>query len=370
MWRSNLFLVLLAILSAHAKAQEKTGPTVEHIRKLLNVFEFKQEYRKLIDLRETAFPAYEQILNDPTVNTFEVVRIFGVLGGVQADRRQFVEPAARRLADHDTDLRRSAIQLLGRIGSRSDAAPVVALLWDEDRTVVYAAAETLSAIGGERELVALDIWAQANAESLRIDSQLRQRTEQARDALRQRAEEERKKAGGLVAQGQPDRPVLSVREVRRLLTELPGNPTPVRELVGLGERAYPALEAFLNDPTVTDFEAMRLFAQLSLMPGDRTRFAPHIVRWLRSDRPRREGVSLLGAIGSRRDATPLVALLYDSNPVVVRLALEAVGKLGGEREMVAIDIWMKVKTEQLRAAEQARDALRKRVEEEKTKRGG
>jgi hypothetical protein len=93
------------------------------------------------------------------------------------------------------------------------------------------------------------------------------------------------------------------------------------------------------------------------------------VRWLRSYLPRREAVHLLGAIGSRRDAAPLVALLYDSNPDIVRLALEAVGKLGGEREMVAIDIWIRAKTDALSAAEQARDALRKRAEEEKKKDG-
>jgi hypothetical protein len=182
--------VLLAALGSPAAAQEKAEPTVERIRSLLNVHEFKEQYRELIGFGEAAFPAYEQILNDPAANSMEVVGIFCVLGGVQADRRRFIEPAVRRLTEPSRDRRLSAVQILGRIGSRGDASPVVALLWDEERPVVRAAAEALCAIGGERELTALDIWIKAG--NHRTDGDLRRIVQQYRNQLQRRVEEEKK----------------------------------------------------------------------------------------------------------------------------------------------------------------------------------
>jgi HEAT repeat protein len=222
----------------------------------------------------------------------------------------------------------------------------------------------LSEIGGEAELVALEYWAQSAAEELRNDENGRKRLQQNRDAIQKRVEEERKKAAGPPAvPGQLDPIVPSAQEVRKTLADLSGE---VPKIVALGEQVYPAFEAILSDPAVTTSEALQVFEQLVYMAGDRSRFAPYVVRQLAAYRPRLLWlIRLLGDIGSRRDTAPLVALLYDSNPIVVRDALAALGKLGGEREQVAIDIWLKSKAADLHAAEQARAAIRKRVEEEK-----
>jgi HEAT repeat protein len=191
MGRNTSLVVLLAALGSPAAAQEKAEPTVGRIRSLLNVYEFKEERLELIRMGEVAFPAYEQILNDPAANYLEVVGIFNVLGVVQADRRRFVEQAVRRLADPDQ--RRSAVGLLGRIGSRGDASPVVALLWDREESVRWAAVEALGRLGGERELLALEIWAKSQANSFRADERLRQHVQKSRDAMQRRIEEEKKK---------------------------------------------------------------------------------------------------------------------------------------------------------------------------------
>lgn len=63
-----------------------------------------------------------------------------------------------RLADGKPHVRRSAINLLARIGTTRDAPPIAALLADSDVTVTYAAAKALSEIGDRPCLVALDIW--------------------------------------------------------------------------------------------------------------------------------------------------------------------------------------------------------------------
>src|SRR5438270_13528065 len=84
--------------------------------------------------------------------------------------------------------------------------------------------------------------------------------------------------GLLVARGQPEPPVPSAQEVRKIIGDQ--QKYPWREVVELGERVYPALEAILNDPTVTESEASQVFFVLSNTKGDRRRFVPHAVRWL------------------------------------------------------------------------------------------
>jgi hypothetical protein len=379
MWQLIVFAVSLLLASgapavaqdpgASGTAPQPPAPSPLVVRGLLNANTIDgssaaQPRRNLVALGEAAFPIYEQILNDPAASPREVERIFNVVALVQADRRRFVDHAIRRLADPDMFVRMSALGLLGRIGSRADAVLIVPFLWEPQLN--WMATDTLGRIGGEPDLVALEFWAQSAAEGLRHDENGRKRLQQNRDTIQKRVEEERKKAGGPPAvPRQPDPTVPSAQEVRKTLTEL-GDSGEVSKIVALGERVYPAFEAILSDPAVTTSEALRVFEQLAYMAGDRSRFAPYVVRRLAAYRPRLSSlIQLLGDIGSRRDTAPLVALLYDSNPIVVQDALEALGKLGGEREAAAIDIWLKAKAANLRAGEEARAAIRKRVEEEK-----
>ena len=178
----------IGIPGGTAKGQ---APSDKHVRHLLGFVEIGPESQELVALGEKAFPAYERILADPKATALEAGRIFSVLQHVKADRSRFVEPAVKWLTAPDGDARWDAIRLLGKIGSRKDSPPIVALLWNEDRTVVRAAAETLAAIGGDRELMALDIWLKSG--SHRTDVDLRRIVRQCRDALEPKVVEEKKR---------------------------------------------------------------------------------------------------------------------------------------------------------------------------------
>ena len=192
--RISSLVAWLLVFGPPAAAQEPAAPPPQSVRALLRDKEFIPDLQELIRMGERAFPELERILQDPAVDSMEIRRIFAVVSAVQADRRRFIEPAVARLADRDVAVRLSAVILLGRIGSRSDASPIVALLWDENVVVVNAAAKALSVIGGERELTALDIWIKSGNHRERIG--FRQDVQQLRDALQRRVEDEKKKKGG------------------------------------------------------------------------------------------------------------------------------------------------------------------------------
>jgi len=194
MFKKTILTALLLTLYLPLSAEQRGDDSVvskDRIRALLSAFEFKRERLELVGLGVSAFPIYEQLLNHPQVTVNEVVRIFGVIGEVKADRRGFVEHVIKRLTSPNGNVRRSAVQLLGQIGSYRDASPLVALLWDEERTVVYAVAQTLSLIGSERELTALDIWIKSG--NHRADAELRRFVQQFRDALQRKIEEDKRK---------------------------------------------------------------------------------------------------------------------------------------------------------------------------------
>jgi len=194
--RPYLFVFLLAWLVmffaavAHSCAMPPMSEDVKHVRGLLSGVEF-EGYHKLIEMGEGAFSAFESILSDPKANQFETERIFYILTEVKADPRRFLEHAVRRLADPTFDVRLRALQLVGRIGSRAEASTVVALLSDIKKPVAYAAAKALGAIGGPREVIAMDIWLEGV--SHRNDAELRQHVRQHRDELKKRLDEAKAK---------------------------------------------------------------------------------------------------------------------------------------------------------------------------------
>jgi hypothetical protein len=112
----------------------------------------------LVRLGEQAFPIYEKMLANAQLDSFNVARLFAVIGAVQADRRRFVDPAVRGLCHPDYYVRLEAVKLLAEIGTRDDASPIVALLSDQHPWVAHAAATTLAKIGGPREYRAMRLW--------------------------------------------------------------------------------------------------------------------------------------------------------------------------------------------------------------------
>jgi len=139
------------------KAQ--TGvPSDEYFRLLLNYEESGAEVIQLISYGEKAFPAYHRIIGAANASPILVERVFYILQSVKADQSGFVEPAMKWLGDSESGVRRQALKLLGQIGSRKETPPIVALMWDADRTIVRAAAETLAAICNDRDLMAVELW--------------------------------------------------------------------------------------------------------------------------------------------------------------------------------------------------------------------
>lgn len=193
----HLLLSLAVIVNAVIVGNQRRAaaadgpPTADAVRGLLGGKEGIEEREELIKMGVAAFPAYEEILADPTSRGPSVARLFYILGQIKQDRRRFLPHAVKRLADQHPAVRGSAVELLGQIGTTGDASPVVALLSDAHAPVVHAAAKTLAAIGGEREVVAMDIW--LLGPTRRDDGDLRRHVTQCRDQLRKRLDEARRK---------------------------------------------------------------------------------------------------------------------------------------------------------------------------------
>ncbi len=162
--------------------------TDTNVRELLNGREFKEERQQLIDMAERACPAFDFVFSDPKANSHEIARVFGVLAQVRVDRRQFLDHAIVGLAHSDASVRWAAVRLLEDIGSSDEASPVVALLSDgekvADKVIAYAAAKTLSVIGGRREVTAMDAWLLGSAH--RDDQHLRAHVKKCREELDKR----------------------------------------------------------------------------------------------------------------------------------------------------------------------------------------
>ncbi len=154
--------IVMATLMAAAQKKDMTASDESAVRELLKAIEFKQgardELAKLGGYSSNAFPLYARILDDPKENGRMAVRTLIVLSEIKADRSQFLERAVAKLAHTRPSVRRTAVGLLAQIGSERDAAPIVALLWDEAWEIPFAAADTLVAIGDRRSLAAMDVW--------------------------------------------------------------------------------------------------------------------------------------------------------------------------------------------------------------------
>ncbi len=197
-YRPVTTLLFIALICSYALSNDDI-PNDRAIRLMLTAIEFKGERKLLVQHGEKIFPCFERILADPDANSTELTRLFIVLTAAKADRSRFLEPAVAKLSHSDKSVRRVAVSLLGEIGSERDAAPIVALLADEEFTVGVAAAKTLSTIGGPRELAALNIWLKVTKpENYSKEWQgshegLRKNVTKSRDALKARLDEAKAK---------------------------------------------------------------------------------------------------------------------------------------------------------------------------------
>jgi HEAT repeats len=202
---TSFVLVLPSLGGAQPAPPKKV--TIESVREILwtDTIEEWRGRQKLVAFGSAAFPVYDAILADPNQKSLERARIFDVLKDVKADRKRYIEPAIRSLSHSDHDLRLMAVQLLGKIGSEKDTAPVVALLADEEAIVVKAAAETLAEIGGWRELVALDAWLRS-ARARELSPLWINNVQKPRDALKKRIDDAENRTAPPPRLAKPQRP--------------------------------------------------------------------------------------------------------------------------------------------------------------------
>ena len=155
----------------------------------------KDGLTKLVRMGSSAFPVYQGILEDRRCTLQERRGIYVVLSRVKSDRAHFVETVVADLAHKDGELRTRALDLLAEIGTFKDTAPIVSLLSDADtvdaHTVPYSAAKTLAAIGGSRDVVAMDAWLLGGSHP--NNKKLREHVKKCRDELAARLAKEPKK---------------------------------------------------------------------------------------------------------------------------------------------------------------------------------
>jgi hypothetical protein len=160
-----------------------------------------------------------------------------------------------------------------------------------------------------------------------------------------------------------------------------------------GVRAFPAYEAILADATSDPWDVVGACDALDLVKGERTRFGPLLVHRLTDPdamvRPgvtrirgvksfdgesaalfrclvREAAISLLGEIGSERDADHVRPFLADKEASVRYAVVGALAKIGGPRDLDALNQWLcnppvRVHPNQIRKAREARDAIDARL---------
>ncbi len=187
-------IVGVARISAQPPQPKVSPEDVKLVRRHLGWIEIEMYQEALKQFRkigeEKVFAAFESILLEPGAIR-DLQDIFAALRKLKGDRRRFVEHAVRNLTYPHPGVRESAVALLADIGTNAEASPVVALLSDKHYWVAQSAATTLVAIGGSRELVAMDIW--LAGVSRPNDDETRNHVMQCRAALQKRLDEAREK---------------------------------------------------------------------------------------------------------------------------------------------------------------------------------
>jgi len=164
------FLSIFAIVLSPVTSECQSDPTrqqqkAESVEKVIILLGTEPDYiRTMLKIDETGcryFPAFETLLKDDRSDPWHVSRLLLFLCSVKSDRKQFHDLAVHRLAHSDAGVRMEAVKLLSQIGNEHDTAPVIALLSDGDFLTAYRAAETLTAIGGPKDLMAMNAWLNA-----------------------------------------------------------------------------------------------------------------------------------------------------------------------------------------------------------------
>ncbi len=354
--------VLLFVLSSPLLGEEKQAITVERVVDIL-VTDSKENLERGVWLQqqhEKAYPIFLNLLKDPSPidrlmikrhgethpnYTAKVyARIFSYVKNQRTDRSQFIQPALENLRNDHVDLRMYTFELLDEIGRERDSVPFVAMLEQIDPLEAGKTAYFLEKHGGRNELLALDAWIRAYKAKCAIEEvKFPDIVVKYRDRLKARLDKEDSikppKKPPFPANDESATPL--ARVLAALRSDADGKGDDLIWLVGLKEKAFPALDKLLADPKTKPGDIRAILLRVKATDGERGVFVPRALACLSHDDVdvRIAALGLLQVIGTKTDTSPVVALLSDESQIVVDLACETLATIGGENDLIAMDIW-------------------------------
>ena len=161
-----MFMLSLSAISLMALHTSKSDPgntrayTYDEIAMLLvtgidNLRDNGMADAKLTIMGDLAFPAYEKLLNSKDTYVHRTVILFDLLYRLECDRSRFLETTIEHLQHKQSVVKIYAVNLMEKIGSANDTAPLIALL--SDQYVHSHALRALLIIGDKRTVSALGI---------------------------------------------------------------------------------------------------------------------------------------------------------------------------------------------------------------------
>jgi HEAT repeat protein len=115
------------------------------------------------------------------------------------------------------------------------------------------------------------------------------------------------------------------------------------KLVEAGRECFPIYDRLLADEKTSGLHRSRIYQVLDLIKDDRSRYVLPAKKDLVNlhSGVRSAAARLLGKIGTERDCSPLVALLFDDSDTVLVSAAESLAQIGGPDEVLAIDAFLR-----------------------------
>ncbi len=142
-------------------------------------------------------------------------------------------------------------------------------------------------------------------------------------------------------------------------------------LVEYGAEAFPIYQDILGNTESEPDVIAGVISVLSDVDAPKRQFRELVVPYLshKDDGVRYTSVFLMKQIGTREEASILVALLSDTDKLVRYEAAEALAVIGSQRELTAMDAWLLAGTARrenkhhLEHVKKCRDKLEKRLKE-------
>jgi HEAT repeat protein len=147
-------------------------------------------------------------------------------------------------------------------------------------------------------------------------------------------------AAGSAPQLQPVAPP-TIERIRRL-ADGGGERYGIDFLLEYGRSAFPAYVVILNDPNSKTVEIAGVLCAIGNLDVPRGEFLPYAVDFLthKDALVRQSAIFLVGEIGTRAEASILIALISDKDRSVALDAVLALVKVGGPAEVIALDAWL------------------------------